>query len=177
MAVCVVSRVKYPETQLYVLFLRKPGPGGTPVWQGDSYTPTTVVTVLCNLRGVFFFFFSFLMTMRLLCFLLHGVLSKPCLATVKICTDNSNKPLNLKSSVASSRERVICMCMPTRELVKCPLACDSSLWKVRVWHFNPFLLATVSYFDFYLSAFSRADGVFLWRNRRKQRRRFRWENL
>lgn len=66
----------------------------------------------------------FCFLLHVLCFLLRGVLSKPCLATVKICTDNSRKPLNLKSSVPSSRERVSCMRMPAREPVK------NALWHV-----------------------------------------------
>lgn len=51
---CLMSKVPR-ETQLSVLFLRNPAPGGTPVTQGDSYTPTTVVTVFAGC--LFFVFF------------------------------------------------------------------------------------------------------------------------
>lgn len=68
------------ETYFYTLSPGKSGPGGSALWQGDSYTPTIVVIVLCNLHTMLL---SSLMALHLLGFVLSRVVSKPCLVTVQ----------------------------------------------------------------------------------------------
>lgn len=119
--VCVASKVPR-EMYFYTLSPGKSGPGGSALWQGDSYTPTTVVIVLCNQHTVLL---SSLMALHLLGFVLSRVLSMPCLVTVEICADNSSKPLNHKSSVFKGGPYL--HVLPAREHVKCARACDSHL--------------------------------------------------